>query len=68
MPTDTNLPVMVRLYLELIEKYLNLMNGLDSSTREFQMFSMEINIYTEEIRKQMENMRSHEGVNPAVSP
>ena len=53
MPTDTNLPVMVHLYLELIEKLTTWHDNFDSSSPEHKIFETEVRYYLDLIRGEM---------------
>ena len=53
MPTDTNLPTQVHLYLELIARLLSLADDTDSSTPESKRMLMEVEYYMGLIRQEM---------------
>lgn len=53
MPYEINLPDMVIMYLQLIERLLTLMNGLDSNCREHQMLANHIGYYLDAINLEM---------------
>ena len=53
MPIDTNLPTSVTLYLELIDKYLDLQSDLDSGGTIWKMIDSKIAIYFDLIDQEM---------------
>jgi len=53
MPTETNLPTKVHLYLEIIERLTNWHDGFDSNSPEHGIFEMEVRYYLALIRKEL---------------
>jgi hypothetical protein len=53
MPIETNLPEMVHIYLELINKITHQMTGFDSCTPETKIFMIEVEYYFTMIRQEM---------------
>lgn len=60
MPIDSNLPTMVHLYLELIDKLLLISGNLDSGTLESKMIKEEIEFYFAKIRHLMDLVQIEE--------
>jgi hypothetical protein len=54
MPTDTNLPTMVHLYLELIEKLMSMTTDYDSGSKEISLIHYEIEFYFGKIKNIMD--------------
>ena len=53
MPTDTNLPTMVHLYLEMIDKISFGMTNIDTGTKAYETMNREIQYYFDLIRTEM---------------
>lgn len=60
MPTETNLPTMVHLYLELINKLQYSLDELDSALPEAKVIQVEISHYLWLIRGEMDKIKKDE--------
>jgi hypothetical protein len=60
MPIETNLPTMVHLYLELINKIESLSQGVDTSTPVHKVYESEIEHYFFKIREELEKAKKAE--------
>ena len=62
MPTDTNLPTMVHLYLEMIDKIHYSMTDIDTGTKAYETMNREIQYYFDLIRTELRvTMRQEHG-------
>jgi hypothetical protein len=60
MPTDTHLPTMVHLYLELVEKLQAITEGHDTQSILTKTINMEVSHYLWLIRAEMDKIKKDE--------